>query len=157
MKYNKVYIVDTCTLMHEPELLSWFDGENVLLVVPLVVLDELDGKKLSEDEEEAFRAREAIRNINNYGVYEWLNKGEKSYPELLSDDLDKERNDNKILSIALQYIVKEPIILTDDINFGNIADAHKIKHMTLKSYRAMKEHEKLNSKNNKKRNRKKKK
>ena len=123
----------------------------------MVVLDELNGKKLSEDEEEAFRAREVIRNIKNYREYEWLNNGEKSYPELLSDDLDKECNDNKILSIALQYMVKEPIILTDDINFGNIADAHKIKNMTLKSYSAMKEHEKLNSKNNKKKNRKKKK
>lgn len=157
MKYSKVYIVDTCTLMHEPELISWFDGENALIVIPMVVLDELNGKKLSEDEEEAFRAREVIRNIKNYREYEWLNNGEKSYPELLSDDLDKECNDNKILSIALQYMVKEPIILTDDINFGNIADAHKIKNMTLKSYSAMKEHEKLNSKNNKKKNRKKKK
>lgn len=157
MKYNKVYIVDTCTLMHEPALISWFDGENALLVVPMVVLDELDGKKSSEDEGEAFSAREAIRNINNYHAYEWFNTGEKSYPELLSDDLDKERNDNKILSIALRYSVKNPIILTDDINFGNIADAHKIDNMTLSSYRAMKEHEKLTQKSNGKKNKKKKK
>ena len=46
MKYNKVYIVDTCTLMHEPGLISWFDGENALLVIPMVVLDELDSKKI---------------------------------------------------------------------------------------------------------------
>lgn len=157
MKYNKVYIVDTCTLMHEPGLISWFDGENALLVVPMVVLDELDGKKSSEDEGEAFSARDAIRNINNYHVYEWLNTGEKSYPELLSDDLDKERNDNKILSIALRYSVKNPIILTDDINFRNIADAHKIDNMTLNLYRDMKEHEKLAPKGNGKKNRKKKK
>jgi hypothetical protein len=157
MKYNKVYIVDTCTLMHEPGLISWFDGENALLVVPLVVLDELDEKKQSDDESEAFSARDAIRNINNYRAYEWLNTGEKSYPELLSDDLDKERNDNKILSIALRYSVKKPIILTDDINFGNIADAHKIENMTLNSYRAMKEHEKLSKKGNGKKHNKKKK
>lgn len=156
MKYNKVYIVDTCTLMHEPGLISWFDGENALLVVPLVVLDELDGKKSSEDEGEAFSARDAIRNINNYHAYDWLNTGEKSYPELLSDDLDKERNDNKILSIALRYSIKKPIILTDDINFGNIADAHKIDNMTLSSYRSMKEHEKLAQKSNGKKKKKKK-
>ena len=157
MKYNRVYIVDTCALMHEPELVSWFDGENALLVVPMVVLDELDGKKLSKDESEALSARDAIRNIKNYHAYEWLNTGVKSYPELLSDDLDKERNDNKILSIALRYSSKNPIILTDDINFGNIADAHKINNMTLSSYRNMKEHEKLTSKGNGKKNRKKKK
>lgn len=157
MKYNRVYIVDTCALMHEPELISWFDGENALLVVPMVVLDELDGKKLSKDESEALSARDAIRNIKNYHAYEWINTGVKSYPELLSDDLDKERNDNKILSIALRYSSKNPIILTDDINFGNIADAHKINNMTLSSYRDMKEHEKLTSKGNGKKNRKKKK
>lgn len=155
MKYNKVYIVDTCTLMHEPGLISWFDGENALLVIPMVVLDELDSKKLSEDEEEAFSARDAIRNINNYHAYEWLNTGEKSYPELLSDDLDKGRNDNKILSIALRYSTKNPIILTDDINFGNIADAHKIDNMPLSSYRAKKVHEKLVQKSNGKKNNKK--
>lgn len=154
MRYNKVYIVDTCTLMHEPELISWFDGENALLVVPMVVLNELDGKKSSKNENEAFSAREAIRNINNYHAYEWLNTGEKSYPDLLSDDLDKERNDNKILSIALRYIAKNPIILTDDINFRNIADAHKINNMALSSYKAMKKHKKLAKKDNRKKNKK---
>lgn len=146
MKYNKIYIVDTCTLMHEPGLISWFDGENALLVVPMVVLEELDGLKSSDDEGVAFSARDVIRNINNYHAYEWLNTGEQSYPDLLSNDLDKERNDNKILSIALRYSAKNPIILTDDINFSNIAEAHKIVSMSLSSYRAMKEHERLSKK-----------
>lgn len=157
MKYNKVYIIDTCTLMHEPGVISWFDGENALLIIPMIVLDELDDKKTSNDENEAFCARTAIRNINNYRSYEWINIGQNSYPELLSDDLDKERNDNKILSIALRYKIKNPIILTDDINFGNIADGYKIKTMTLKSYRAMREHTKLTTKVNGKKNKKKKK
>ena len=156
MKYNKIYIVDTCTLMHEPGLISWFDGENALLVVPMVVLDELDGLKSSDDEDIAFSARDVIRNINNYHAYEWLNTGEQSYPDLLSNDLDKERNDNKILSIALRYSAKNPIILTDDINFSNIAEAHKIDSMSLSSYRDMKVHERLSKKNNGKNNKKKK-
>ena len=156
MKYNKIYIVDTCTLMHEPGLISWFDGENALLVVPMVVLEELDGLKSSDDEGVAFSARDVIRNINNYHAYEWLKTGEQSYPDLLSNDLDKERNDNKILSIALRYSAKNPIILTDDINFSNIAEAHKIVNMSLSSYKAMKEHERLSKKNNGKNNKKKK-
>ena len=157
MKYNKVYIVDTCALMHEPGVISWFDGENALLIIPMIVLDELDDKKSSDNENEAFCARAAIRNINNYRSYEWINVGQNSYPELLSDDLDKERNDNKILSIALRYKIKNPIILTDDINLGNIADGYKIKSMTLKSYRAMREHAKLTPKVNGKKNPRKKK
>ena len=157
MRFNKVYIVDTCTLMKEPGVISWFDGEKALLVIPMIVLDELDGLKSDEDEEKAFKAREVIRNISNYKAYDWLNTGESSHPELLSDDLDKERNDNKILSIAIKYCAKKPILLTDDINLGNIASANKIENMTLESYQAMKQHEKLSSKGSSKKSKKKKK
>lgn len=157
MRFNKVYIVDTCTLMNEPGLISWFDGEKALLVIPMIVLDELDGLKSDEDKEKAFKAREVIRNISNYKAYDWLNTGESSHPELLSNDLDKERNDNKILSIAIKYYAKKPILLTDDINLGNIASAYKIENMTLESYQAMKQHEKLSSKGSSKKSKKKKK
>ncbi len=157
MRFNKVYIVDTCTLMNEPELISWFDGEKTLLVIPMIVLDELDGLKSDEDEEKAFKAREVIRNISNYKAYDWLKTGESSHPELLSEDLDKERNDNKILSIAIKYCAKKPILLTDDINLGNIASANKIENMTLESYQAMKRDEKMLSKENGKKSKRKKK
>lgn len=157
MKFNKVYIVDTCTLMNEPGLISWFDDEKALLVIPMIVLDELDDLKNDEDEEKAFKAREVIRNIRNYNVFDWLNTGESSHPELLSNDLDKERNDNKILSIAIKYCAKKPVLLTDDINLGNIASANKIENMTLESYQAMKQHEKTASSGNRKRSRKRKK
>lgn len=156
MRFNKVYIVDTCTLMNEPGLISWFDGEKVLLVIPMIVLDELDGLKTSSDEEKAYRAREVIRNISNYKAYDWLNTGESSHPELLSDDLDKERNDNKILSIAIRYCAKKPVLLTDDTNLGNIATANKIENMTLELYQSMKQHEKMASKGSNKKSKKKK-
>ena len=156
MRFNEVYIVDTCTLMNEPGLISWFDDEKALLVIPMVVLAELDGLKSDEDEEKAFKAREVIRNISNYKAYDWLKIGESSHPELLSDDLDKERNDNKILSIAIKYCAKKPILLTDDINLGNIASANKIENMTLKSYQAMKRHEELSSKGSSKKSKRKK-
>ena len=156
IRFNKVYIVDTCTLLNEPELISWFDGEKALLVIPMIVLDELDSLKASDDEEKAYRAREVIRNISNYKAYDWLNTGESSHPELLSDDLDKERNDNKILSIAIRYCAKKPILLTNDTNLGNIATANKIENMTLESYQAMKQHEKIASKGGSKKSKKKK-
>lgn len=156
MRFNKVYIVDTCTLMNEPGLISWFDDEKALLVIPMIVLDELDSLKTSGDEEKAYRAREVIRNISNYKAYDWLNTGESSHPELLSDDLDKERNDNKILSIAIKYCAKKPALLTDDTNLGNIATANKIENMTLESYQSMKQHEKMASKGSNKKSKKKK-
>lgn len=157
MRFNKVYIVDTCTLMNEPGLISWFDDEKALLVIPMIVLDELDDLKNDEDEEKAFKAREVIRNIRNYKLFDWLNTEELSHPELLSNDLDKERNDNKILSIAIKYCAKKPVLLTDDINLGNIASANKIENMTLESYQAMKQHEKTASSGNRKKSRKRKK
>lgn len=156
MRFNKVYIVDTCTLMNEPGLISWFDGQKALLVIPMIVLVELDGLKSSGDAEKAYGAREVIRNISNYKSYDWLNTGESSQPELLSEDLDKDRNDNKILSIAIRYSAKKPVLLTDDINLGNIATANNIESMTLQSYQAMKTHEKLSNKSNAKKSKKKK-
>lgn len=157
MRFNKVYIVDTCTLINEPDLISWFDGEKALLVIPLIVSNELDKLKTSEDEETAFRAREVIRNIRKYTACDWLNTGEASYPELLSTDLDKERNDNKILSIAIRYCAKKPILLTDDINLGNIATANKIENMTIESYQLKKQHDRLSNKTGSKKSKKNKK
>ena len=157
MKFNNVYIVDTSILLNEPNLISWFDGKKTLLVIPMVVLDELDGLKNSEDKEIAKKAREVIRNISKYKNCDWLNIKESSYPELISKDLDKERNDNKILSIAIKYCTKKPILLTDDTNFGNIAIANKIETMNLESYLTIKQDEKTTNKDSKKKNKKKKK
>lgn len=157
MKFSKVYIVDTCTLLNEPNLISWFDGKKTLLVIPMIVLDELDGLKNSENEETAHKAREVIRNISKYNKCDWLNIKESSYPELLSKDLVKEKNDNKILSIAIKYCTKKPILLTDDTNLGNIAIANNIETMTLDSYLTTKQEEKTTNKDNKKKAKKKKK
>ena len=157
MKFNNVYIVDTSILLNESNLISWFDGKKTLLVIPMVVLDELDGLKNSENKEIAKKAREVIRNISKYKNCDWLNIKESSYPELISKDLDKERNDNKILSIAIKYCTKKPILLTDDTNFGNIAIANNIKTMNLESYLSTKQEEKTANKDNKKKTKKKKK
>lgn len=157
MRYNKVYIVDTCTLMIEPGLISWFEDKNTLLVIPMIVLDELDGLKNSDDKEQAYKAREIIKNIDNYKNNDWVNIGEPSYLELLPNDLTKERNDNKILSIAIRYITKKPVLLTEDINLRNIATANKIENMTLESYQGMKKSEKIIKKESNKKNKKKKK
>lgn len=159
MRYNKVYIVDTCTLMDEPSLISWFDDSKALLVIPMMVLQELDGLKTSEDEDKAFHAREAIRLINNYKSYDWFNDSAISHPELLPTDLDPNSNDNKILSIAIQCSAKSPVLLSNDINMRNIAEANNIQTMDLDAYQSMKEHERMMSANKKsgKKNKKKKK
>ena len=125
-RYAAVYVVDTCALMNTPTLVETFEDNKALLIVPTIVLDELDGLKSSDDDEKALKARDAIRTIDNHRAFEWLNLRESSHPELLSDDCDKGRNDNKILSIAVRYIFKKPILITDDANLRNLAEANAI-------------------------------
>ena len=48
----------------------------------------------------------------------------------MSDDNDAGRNDNKILSVALRYIIKAPVLITDDANLRNIAEAYSIDSVT---------------------------
>ena len=150
MRFSKVYVVDTCTLMHKPELISWFEGKKALLVVPMVVQAELDGLKASNDENEAYYARQAIQSIKNYREYDWLNISQESCPDLLPRDLDGSLNDNKILSIAIKYSAKRPVLLTDDINLGNLAVANKIETITSESYEAMLRNETKAAKGSKK-------
>lgn len=126
LKYAAVYVVDTCALMNSPTLVETFEDNRALLIVPTIVLDELDGLKSSDDGEKALKARDAIRTIDNHRAFEWLNLRESGHPELLSDDCDKDRNDNKILSIAVRYIFKKPILITDDANLRNLAEANAI-------------------------------
>ena len=146
IKYRSVVVADTCALMNRPELISWFDDGKAMLIIPQIVLGQLDEKKISEDEEEAYKSREAIRQINNYRPFEWLNLGEVSDPSLLNRDLDSNSSDNRILSVALRYIVKLPILLTDDINFRNIADAQPgITAMDTKAYEMKKKYEAENA------------
>lgn len=112
--------------MNSPELVETFEDNKALLIVPKVVLDELDGLKSSEDGERALKARDAIRAIDNHRAFDWLNLRENSHPELLSDDCDKDRNDSKILSVAVRYIFKKPVLITDDSNLRNLAEANAV-------------------------------
>lgn len=130
LKYDNVYVVDTCAIMNEPGLVSEFESDWAMLVITHTTLEELDFLKSSEDEEKAFNARDAIREIDNHRAFGWLNLRESSYPELLSGDSDAGRNDNKILSVALRYIIKAPVLITDDANLRNIAEAYSIDSVT---------------------------
>lgn len=125
-RYAAVYVVDTCALMNTPMLVDTFEDNKALLIVPTLVLDELDGLKSSDDDEKALQARDAIRAIDNHRAFDWLNLRECGHPELLSDDCDKDRNDSKILSIAVRYIFKKPVLITDDVNLRNLAEANAI-------------------------------
>lgn len=131
-KFDRIVIADTSALISNPNLLSMFGDARTMLVIPLLVLSELDGLK-SENSERGRDVRAAIRQIAEYKSEQWLNIKEKSQPELLTADLEL-NNDAKILSIAVKYIVKNPLLLTDDLNFAMIAKAHGITALSPTEY-----------------------
>lgn len=136
LKYSNVYIVDTSALLNEPELISNLENGSALLVVPQMVLNELDGLKESENDEEAYKARSAIRAIANHRAFDWLNVKESGRPELIPPDLgDPMQPDNMILSVAAGYLHKAPVLLSDDINLCNKAKAIGVDSMGSAAFR----------------------
>ncbi len=144
-KYSKIVVADTSALMNEESLIPWFDDGKFMLIIPQIVLRELDGLNKSQDDEIHMQANIAIRKINNYSAYKWLNLTEESHPELLSKDMDKDSNDNKILSVAIKYKNRTPLLLTCDNNLKNIAKSYKITAMEPSEFKNMKDIEVLNA------------
>lgn len=134
LRYRKICILDTNSLMHMPELLSMLDGKDTMVIIPQTMLTELDGLKKDANEEKAYQAREAIRRIDNYSAFDWINLKEQSNTELLSADLDPENQDCRIISVALKYIIHKPILITDDVNMRNIAKSQGITTMTTEDF-----------------------
>lgn len=155
VKFQRVFVVDTCALMNMPELISTFADGKSLLIVPVLVQNELDGQKENENEKIAFQAREAIRQIEKYRDADWLDNTQNSCPELLSHDLDPNRNDNKILSIGIKYVYKNATLITDDINLRNLASSQNVKSMDTDGYMKSKAHESSGETNKKKKKKKK--
>ena len=80
IKFQRAYVADTCALMNRPELIGTFADGKALLILPVLVLEELDAKKDDIDEESAWKAREAIRQIELYQGNEWLDNPQNSCP-----------------------------------------------------------------------------
>lgn len=150
VKFSRVCVADTCAMMSHPELISDFTHGDTLLVIPIVVLEELDHKKSDQDAQTASLAREVIRQIEYYSGSLWLDQSQNSHPELLSSDLDPRRNDCKILSVALRYMYKNVILLTDDINLRNLAVSQHLNTMSYENYLKLREEEIRKSRKKKK-------
>ncbi|MCH4191518.1 MAG: PhoH family protein [Butyrivibrio sp.] len=124
---KKIYVVDTNVLIQAPYALKCFEDNEVVL--PLVVLEELDTHKKDEGERGA-NVREAIRMIEQIREQGDLTKGvamdnggslriEKNFKDVqLPQDLAEYKSDNRILKVCkgLSESKKEQVILvTKDI------------------------------------------
>lgn len=130
-RYNKVYVFDTSALMHYPDVLDDFQNNQSMAIIPKQVLIELESLKNSTDIKEQFKARQTLNKISEYGNNAWLNLNEDNYDELLSESYRETGiKDFFILSVALKYRVKNPVMVTDDTDFQDFAKSEKVETVT---------------------------
>ena len=114
---TKTYVLDTNVLIQAPYALECFEDNQ--LVLPLVVLEELDGLKKAEGEKGA-NARAAVRKLEGYRQKGDLLKGielpgggilriEKNFVQVeLPSDLPDDKPDNRILKVCKGLAETEP-------------------------------------------------
>ena len=105
----KTYVIDTNVLIQAPYAIECFEENN--LVLPLVVLEELDGLKKAEGEKGA-NARAAVRKLESYRQKGDLLQGvklpgggilriEKNFVQVeLPQDIPDDKPDNRILKVC---------------------------------------------------------
>tara|TARA_B100000700_G_scaffold330201_1_gene455218 strand:- start:1388 stop:2719 length:1332 start_codon:yes stop_codon:yes gene_type:complete len=138
-KSRKVFMIDTSVLLYDKNSIHSFPENDVVL--PIVVLDELDRKKeapglLGESARYVNRFLDELRERGNLEKGVELENGQTvrvaltgfdSVPEGLSKDVA----DNKIISCAFhiknQEFEKDLVVVTKDINFRVKCDSLGIK------------------------------
>ena len=124
----KLYILDTNVLLHDPTSLVAFEENEV--VIPLVVIEELDTFKDKENET-GRNARQVARTLDSYRELGSLNKGidlpntgrlrvELNCTSNIPENLDPHKADNRIIGVALGLAQRNPdkkvILVSKDIN-----------------------------------------
>ena len=155
--FSKIYVIDTNILMKEPKIFDYLNN-NSLMVIPNIVVEELDklksDKRDENNKQQAFQARESIRNILNNNKPNI--RQEDSDGKILPDDFEKDKPDNLILSVALKFIVKDVYLLTDDNDLSAKAKGQKIKYISLEDFKNLKNNnQNQNNNNNNNKNKKK--
>lgn len=125
---RKTYVLDTCVLLADPQSLIRFDEHDVVL--PLVVVEELDRQKTRVDEVGS-NARRAIRALEKLGASEAggleaprrLDSGgtmrielNGTHSERLPQVLDPSTADHRILATCLNLVDEgaETVLVTKD-------------------------------------------
>lgn len=112
----KNVILDTNTLMNGIDL-----NDYNVVYLPIVILEELDKHKHSDNTEKSYKARKAIHNIKNAKNIKYKTE----YSATLPIWLDLKSPDNRILGFAkdITQFDKESVLLTMDLNMIEKAKA----------------------------------
>lgn len=131
LEFDKIYILDTNVLLHDPQALFTF--QDNLVVLPIVVLEEIDTFK--KDQTETGRnSRQVSRYLDDLRLKGDISKGvELENGGYLKIDLDNDLTlipDNRILQCALQEKTKNPLkkvaLVSKDINLRIKANAQGV-------------------------------
>lgn len=121
----KTYVLDTNVLIQAPYAMQCFEDNHV--VIPLVVVEELDGLKKA-DGECGFNARQAIRFLERLRLRGNLLDGVpldhggtlrieiNCVHEALPDSLPDDQADNRILKVCRHLQSCQPILVTKDLD-----------------------------------------
>jgi PhoH-like ATPase len=134
---KKIFVVDTSVLVHDPQALYAFEDNDI--VIPIAVVEEIDGHKKRQDEvgRNARRVSVFLDKLRESGhldagvsLGELLGtlRVELNHQEIdkLPPTLDRSKIDNRIIAVALalkQDISLPVILVTKDINMRIKADA----------------------------------
>ena len=116
---TKIFVLDTNVLIHDPEAFLYFEDNEVIL--PITVIEELDNLKRGNGEI-PYSARQTLRLIDSFRETGKLSSGVElpnggSLRVAINEDthLEKQSNDNRIISTAFSLAVHEnntkPVIL----------------------------------------------
>lgn len=136
-------IFDTCSIMNTPDLLEFVNGDE-LVVVPKVVLNELENNKLKFGHNDAGRkAQHAISAIHNYKHHRpvlFADDNISLIPSVYRAENSKnETNDNKILSVVIRhklYIPTPVLFITDDYSLSLKATGQEINVCTSEEFKS---------------------
>lgn len=146
IKKRKSIIIDTNILIEEPKIIDVI-GSLQNIIFSAKVIDELDSLKNRSETKE--KAQDAIREIRKHQKKKNISFN-TSKVDNLPDDLNKKSPDNMILSVALQYKKRNPILLTNDKGLQIKADMLEIPAKTIPELTSLLSLSKRNRANNRK-------
>lgn len=140
---KKIYILDTCAIMHHPEIFLYF-ADDEYVRIPTKVIDELgkikDKRNKKYDATTADTARIVTREIDRSYLQLFNRENrlrfmiENAALDLLPKDLDPTVPDNQILSVALKYKDWDTAIISDDGVFRLTSIVQKLETMKAEQF-----------------------
>jgi PhoH-like ATPase len=128
---QKMFVLDTNVILHDSKCIFQFEENDI--VIPITVLEELDGFKKG-NESINFQAREFVRNLDGLAQQPLFGKGVKIGPDLgniivkvggeyhkdIRAAFETRTPDHEILNVAYQlsreYPRREIILVSKDVN-----------------------------------------